>query len=240
MRILAAIIGAVIDGARDGASAPRERDEPRAYPLVGMRYRPYPYAEGGYGDVFWLRDKPTPEDFDYQVIPAIQPRGKRWSFQVGLEGAFLPTNIARGGLNSRLMIGLFEINTSWSYFHEFDIHDHLVMGDAKLGLSVGAPGVHLHLGTGPSVMIDPGVVEASQAATIGYSVASGWLEVHPLKPLTIGVGGEAGLMPGALYWRARGTAGVSIRRVELFAGYEHLQVGTVRLGGPMLGVIVRI
>ncbi|MCB9755620.1 MAG: hypothetical protein H6713_37290 [Myxococcales bacterium] len=241
-RLLLSIVGAMVSGASDGGgggSYGGERPPPRR---SRMRYRPYPYEGGGRGEVFWLEEQvgERAHELELGALPARAPAGRPWSFRVGLEGAFLPTNIARGGLQSRLMVGLFELNTSWSYFHEFDIHDHLVVGDAKAGLSVGTEGLRLHVGAGPSVMIDPGVPEPSQAATVGYSFASAWLEVQPMKPISIGLGGEGGRMPGTFYWRVRGTAGITIRRVELFAGYEHLQVGTVALGGPMLGVVVRI
>ena len=42
-----------------------------------------------------------------------------------------------------------------------------------------------------------------------------------------------------VFMEARGTLGVSINRVELFAGYDHRLVGDVPLGGPVVGAAVR-
>ena len=41
------------------------------------------------------------------------------------------------------------------------------------------------------------------------------------------------------FLEARATAGVSIRNVEIYAGYDHRQIGRVHLGGPTVGVAVR-
>ncbi|MCA9688959.1 MAG: hypothetical protein KC636_05075 [Myxococcales bacterium] len=216
-----------------------------------MRYRPYPYADGGEGYIFWLKELPladadSEEDDDETAAPVETPeaappaRGRFWSMSLGLEGAFLPTDTVRGGLSSRLSLGVFELNTSWSYLYEFDVRDRLVLGDLNLALTAGARWIQMSVGAGPTFLADPTITDLAQRTIVGVNFVSTRLHVFPRKPLALGLCADVGRLRAATFWRLRATVGATLGRVELFAGYEHLQIGDVPLGGPMIGAILRI
>ncbi|MCB9753678.1 MAG: hypothetical protein H6713_27365 [Myxococcales bacterium] len=260
---VAASIGRAIGAAIGEAMAEAIADVGRR-----VRYRPFPYADHRVGFSFLLPrpvdeelsvdderdddesdddesddDELAAEPQDPSPVPiedVIPERGRVWSLNLGLEGAFLPADTVRGGFSTRVLVSLFELNSSWSYLHEFDIRDRLVLGDINIGFSGGSRYVHAHFGVGPSFMIDPSVPDISARTLVGVNYVSARLEVFPKKPLVLKLGADAGRLRAADYWRLRASLGATIGKLELFAGYEHLQVGAVPLGGPMVGVVVWI
>jgi hypothetical protein len=79
------------------------------------------------------------------------------------------------------------------------------------------------------------VLDVGTATHCGYnfSVAA---DVFPRKPFVLSLQLDAGEVGDASLFRARGTVGVLYRGVEVFAGYDYLNIGGVDLQGPLAGL----
>ena len=61
-------------------------------------------------------------------------------------------------------------------------------------------------------------------------------DIFPVKPLVVSLSMDAGNVGHAGLFRARGTVGVLYRGLELFTGYDYLNIGGVDLQGPLAGL----
>ena len=55
------------------------------------------------------------------------------------------------------------------------------------------------------------------------------------RPMMLRLEGHAGSLGSAFVWQFRGTLGAMAGPVEIYGGYHHWGVGSVALGGPLLG-----
>jgi hypothetical protein len=68
---------------------------------------------------------------------------------------------------------------------------------------------------------------------INFTYGGDWF---PARPLVVSGAVDAGTLGGAGVFRGRATAGAVFNGWEVFAGYDYLRIGDVRLHGPLVGV----
>lgn len=194
---------------------------------VRRLYTRYPYANGARGFVLIV----DPEDED--------PPGQRLSGTFTLHGATLGPTVARAGADVELMVRRFGLAFELSPHLETRPLDALSLGSAAFMIGmVLLPRVQVHAGLGANVMID-GRVGLGEERVDAFGV-NGTLRasVFPARPVVLRARvdvGQLGVAPAVL---GRVTAGVLLRRFELFGGYEARSVGEVRLHGPTVGARV--
>jgi hypothetical protein len=186
--------------------------------------------------------RPYDRGFDgYHVTAAEDPgTAKAWAFDAGVEGAYVFDGVWRGGVNLRAGTRFLEIDSRTSFFLEAPggvPTDAMYLGDAGLWL-VAARLRHwtMRLGGGARYMVDgraPG--EGPREYALGWNVGAG-VDFFPVRPLVGSARVDVGRLWQATVVQARGTIGAMIGPLEVFAGWDHLQVGAVRLGGPLVGV----
>lgn len=178
---------------------------------------------------------------------------KELGFQIQAEGAYLYEDVWRGSAEFRAAQSRLYIQGNYDLMIEGPTPrldgDVEVTGQVRdrlhfVAFEVGGqfapcPVVAIRVAPVLTVMFDDrgsNVDEQLVAPWMGWSVA---LDVFPVRPLVLR--GRAALHRsfGASMLQLRATAGVSLNRVELYAGYEYRQVGDVPLGGPTAGVAVR-
>jgi hypothetical protein len=127
------------------------------------------------------------------------------------------------------------LKTDWDYYTErlaCGCRDDLWLGDLTATYRlVEEPEMQIYLGAGARWLLDHGDSRG------GVNFYSGFDCFLP-KPVHIFGSLEAGSLGSAGVWRARGGAGWHWSRAELFAGYDCLSIGGVRLQGPFVGVRV--
>jgi hypothetical protein len=194
---------------------------------VRRLYTRYPYADGARGFVL----KVDPEDED--------PPGQRFAGSFTLDGAALGPTVGRAGADVELMVRRFGLAFDLAPHLELRPLDALSLGQA--GLLVGLvllPRWQVHGGLGANVMID-GRVRAPEERVDAVGV-NGTLRttVLPARPVVLRGRMDVGWLGVAPAVLGRVTAGVLVRRVELFGGYEGRRVGDVVLHGPTVGARV--
>lgn len=65
------------------------------------------------------------------------------------------------------------------------------------------------------------------------------VETYPVRPLILTIRGEAGWLDDATLWRIRATAGLSLWRIETYAGFDALAISDRLESGPVAGVRLR-
>jgi hypothetical protein len=138
----------------------------------------------------------------------------------------------RGALSARLSAWRLELDTTWRLYLEHELEeetDSAVLGNAHLCYRFAQnPHLMFRAGVGYAHWIDAGGSEFGFDSIYGF-------DVFPRKPLIVSVDLGLGSLGDAFAWRARATLGANLGPVELFAGYEHISIGSVPLGGPVLG-----
>jgi len=185
---------------------------------------------------------PYENDYDgYNVRADESPvHGKPWAFNAGTEGAYMFDGVWRGAVDLRASFRFFELDSRTSFLIEAPsetVKDAMYLGDASL-FFVLARLQHwtLRVGGGARYMIDgrtPG--EGKRDYALGWNVGAGF-DFFPVRPLVISGRLDGGKLYAAPVVQARLTAGAAIGRIEIFGGYDHMQIGSVPLGGPLLGV----
>ncbi len=205
-------------------------------------FLPYPYAGGREG--YMVRAAPD-EDVASDTRAA--------AFRIGTEGAFLYEDVWRASANLRMMMPRFYIQGRYDLMLEgptpvvdgdVEVHgkvrDRLHFASFELGPQL-SPGERLavRFGLAGTVMFDdPQSLPQEPTVTPGIG---GALEVdlYPVRPLVFSGRGAVMGLGKTVMLEARATVGVSLNRFEIFAGYDHRQIGAVHLGGPTAGVAVR-
>lgn len=221
-------------GVGDGSS-PSLFDEPRGF-------LPYPYADGRRGYMRSASDgKTLPRD------------AHDAAFRVGAEGAYLYDDVWRSSAQFRLMVPRFYAQFRYDFFLEGPTP--VVEGDLELR---GTVRDRLHFATfdfGPqifasehlavrfglvgTVMFDDRRSLPQEPSTTPGAGAVIEFDAYPVRPLVLSGRGAILKLGQTVMLEARGTVGVSINRFEVYAGYDHRQIGNVHLGGPTVGVGVR-
>lgn len=186
--------------------------------------------------------RPYEHGFDgYHVTAAENPgTAKNWAINLAVEGAYVFDGVWRGAVHARAGTRYLEIDSRTSFFVEAPggvPTDAMYLGDAGIWL-VAARLRHwtIRLGGGGRYMVDgraPG--QGHREYALGWNVGAG-LDFFPVRPIVVSGRVDAGRLWQATVVQARGTVGAMVGPLEVYAGWDHLQLGTVRLGGPLLGV----
>lgn len=196
-------------------------------PITTRRYTPYPYADGAAGRIHIIEE----DDLD--------PAGHRFAGTATLDGAYYGPTLWRSGLAATLMFRRVGLGLDFAPHLETRPLDALMLGSANvLFAPVLRPRAQLHLGLGLNAMIDGRALPSGERTdALGFDVTTR-LTVLPVRPLVLRARFDFGSLGAANALLFRTTAGLMIRRAELFAGFETRRVGRVQMLGPTTGVRV--
>ncbi len=108
--------------------------------------------------------------------------------------------------------------------------DQLMFGDVALTYRFAeCEWMQMHAGLGGRLMFGDGRTRGG--FNFLYSA-----DVFPVRPLVVSASMELGTMKEAFAMRLRASAGVQIRAVEAFVGWDWLRIGSADLWGPMAGL----
>ena len=166
--------------------------------------------------------------------------GRRSAANASVEGAYLYDDVWRGAASLRVAFVPVEIVSRTSYLVEApegDPVDAMYLGDAAIMFVPAREREYtVRIGGGIRYMIDgrtPGLGRRDYA--MGFDFGAGF-DLFPRRPLVVSGRVDAGHLWKAWVLQARATVGVIAGPIELYAGYDHLQIARARLGGPVLGV----
>lgn len=239
--VLSALVSLLVAGSQDDedegccTSVDSSLDERRGF-------LPYPYADGREG--YMVRaapDSEVEEDTRHVVLRAAG------------EGAFLYDDVWRSSAQLRVMLPRFYVQGRYDFMLEGPtarldgdvevkgkVRDRLHFATFELGPQL-SPGERLavRFGVVGNIMFDDQrSLSEDPTVTPGIGAAAEF-DLYPIRPLVVSGRGSIMRLGDTVFMEARGTLGVSINRVELFAGYDHRLVGDVALGGPVVGAAVR-
>lgn len=186
--------------------------------------------------------RPYDRGFDgYHVSPGEDPgTAKSWAVNAGVEGAYLMDGVWRGSVNLRAAWRAIELDSRTSFLLEAPggiAKDAMYLGDAGLWLvPLRLRHWTARLGGGLRYMVDgrtPG--EGHREYALGWNVGAG-VDFFPVRPLVFSGRADVGRLWQATLVQGRATVGAMVGPLEIFAGYDHLQIGAVALGGPVLGL----
>lgn len=246
---LAAVAEAIDDDDDNDYGQTRRREIPpqpiRMAPSEPPRshgFLAYPYAEGQPG--FMVHTEPGDE---------LPEHAQEFALRVGAEGAFLYDDVWRAGSNLTVMLPNFYTRFGYDLMLEGPtprldgdievsgtVRDRLHFARLEFGPQLAPEEMFAaRLGLVGTLMFDDQrslPVEPTMVPGVGVSLE---FELYPVRPLVITARGGASKLGGATMLEGRLTAGVMIRRFEIYAGYDHRLIGNVPLGGPTLGVAAR-
>lgn len=169
------------------------------------------------------------------------------------EGAFLYEDVWRSSAQLRVMAPRFYVQARYDLMLEGPtarldgdievkgkVRDRLHFATFELGPQF-SPGERLavRFGLAGNIMFDDQrSLSEDPTVTPGIGAAAEF-DLYPIRPLVVSGRGSIMRLGDTVFMEARGTLGVSINRVEVFAGYDHRLVGDVPLGGPVVGAAVR-
>lgn len=226
-----------------GAAASNEESDGDASIVDEKRgFLPYPYADGRPG--YMVRAEPgdeVSEDTHHAV------------FRFGTEGGYLYEDVWRSSTQFRFMLPRFYGQLRFDHFLEGPtprldgdlevrgtVRDRLNFLNLELGPQFSA-GEHLavRFGVLGNLMFDDRR-SLPEDITMTHGVG-GVLEfdVYPVRPVVFSGRGVVQKLGKTVMFEGRATAGVMLNRFEIYAGYDHRQIGDVHLGGPTAGVSVR-
>lgn len=204
--------------------APPQLDEPPPRPAFERHALRWPYEARKRG---WVADPWLPHDEGH----------RRLAGRASVEGSYLFRGVWRSGFAARVGSPRLDVDTQMSLYYEAPQRDALYLGDTSLNFApVALPAVVWRVGMGARYMLDarlPGAGAREYAA--GWNLSTS-IDVFPGAPFVISARLERGTLYRTPVLRARATVGVVRKRFELFAGYDHLQIERVALGGPLLGL----
>jgi len=209
------------------------------------RFLRYPYAERLPG-AMWLAPctelpGPDPEGQEWRGLPATDssamvpaPKTRGWAgrFSLGESNDFDGLNRVNGLL---LLEGLhrFGVQVGWNYLTEQladNQQDSLWLGDATATFRFAqTEKVQLRTGLGLRWLAD----RTDSDFGVNFLYAG---DFYPVAPLVLSTSLELGSLGEAFVCHGRVTAGLLLKRWELFGGYDWLRIGSVDLQGPVLGL----
>jgi len=203
------------------------------------RFEDYPYSRGSNGLVVYPAPEPTdavvepPMDDESAVLEAPAP-GKPIAGQIRAEGSYILGGVYRGGLVARLMTPFrLELDGNFFAFAEpldDGSVDRSTFGNAHLGVRFAeSEHVQFRTGLGYRQYADQRSIEPGIDFFYGFEAELG---AH----LVLAAGVNAGSAGHAFVGQARASLGVMIGRFEIYAGYDHVSIGGVALGGPTAGI----
>jgi hypothetical protein len=206
-------------------------------------YEDYPYARGSNGLLRYPTleaeadagegkvDSATNEERSEAVAPR---SGKSVAAQLRAEGGYILGGLYRGGLGARLMTpGRLELDANFHTFAEplpNGLDDRATFANVHLGLRFAqSEHVQFHTALGYQQFADAQGVEPGIDFLYGF-------EVEPGAHLVLSFSGDLGSAGQAFVGQARASLGVMVGPIEVFAGYDHISIGGVELGGPDAGI----
>ncbi len=206
------------------------------------RFLLYPYAGNRRGYV--VR---TPESG-----PATEGT-KELGFHIQAEGAYLYEDVWRGSAEIRAAQSWLYMQGNYDLMLEGptprldgdvevagSVRDRLHFISFELGAQFApSPVIAIRVAPVLSVMFEDGRPDGSEPLVVPWLGWGAAFDVFPIRPLVLR--GRAALHStfGVPMVQLRATAGVTLGRAELYAGYDQRWVGAVPLGGPTAGVAVR-
>jgi hypothetical protein len=131
----------------------------------------------------------------------------------------------------------FGLESAWSVYVEPlapGVTDELTFGDVNVFFRLAqSPKAEFRMGLGANLMLDGERVDAGFNGTVA-------LDVFPIAPLILSLAVDMGMLGRAFALRARGTIGLMLSRVELFAGYDVHALDDLVFHGPLAGLRVWI
>lgn len=202
-------------------------------------FEAYPYAHGSNGLLRY--PEPVHEDGvdgdtanETNIEPAPPPSGKSVAGQVRAEGGYILGGTYRGALGGRLMVpGRLELDANFHGLVEplsDGAVDRATFGNAHVAVRFAqSEQVQFRTGLGYQQFADQYGVEPGIDFLYGFEAQLG---AH----LILGISGNLGSAGHAFVGQIRGSLGVMIDRFEIYAGYDHISIGVVPLGGPTAGI----
>jgi hypothetical protein len=159
---------------------------------------------------------------------------KVWGVRGGLEDGYCFNSVNRiGGRASIDTTSRFGLTTNWDHYYELlpnGRSDELVIGDLEATFRFAQSDfMQMHIGLGGRGLF-------SQTLTRGGFNMIYSADIYPIDPLVISASTEVGNINKAFTLRVRAQAGLQIRNLEAFVGYDWLRVGGADLHGPMAGL----
>ncbi len=244
-------LGAIAEALDDGDDdAPRRRREvaPRPIRIVpslpprSHGFLAYPYAQRRAG--FMVHTEPGDE------LPA---HAREFALRVGTEGAYLYDDVWRTGFSLTAMVPYFYTRLGYDLMLEGPtprldgdievqgtVRDRLHFARLELGPQIAPDEFFaVRLGLVGTLMFDDQRSLPAEPEMVPGLGAALEVEAYPVRPLVVTARGAVSKLGAARVLEARLTAGVMVRRFEIYAGYDHRVIGNVPLGGPTVGVAAR-
>lgn len=194
----------------------------------------YPYGDGSQGYMTILRhDEPELELVSHHSGPGNEV-SDHVSFGLTVSYAYDLDVVHHPGIEAKLDTSFrLGLQTSWTMLLEpmsTGRLDRLTLGTVDLAIRhVQHEHVQMHTGMGLRLMVDHG--QATPGFDFFYST-----DVFPVRPLVISTRVELGNLGSAFLVHARGHLGITFHGVEIFAGYDVWQIGSVVMHGPTGGI----
>ncbi|MEM6295531.1 MAG: hypothetical protein AAGA54_29930 [Myxococcota bacterium] len=207
-----------------------------------QRFLPYPYANGRRGYIV----RPA----DAKQADAV---GKELAAEVQAEGGYLYDDLWRSSLSVRASQSRLYMRGAYDLWVEGprarldgdleirgSVHDRLHRVSFEVGGQF-APSEVVTLRFAPvlSVLFEDRRSGSASPLVIPWLGWSAGMDLFVARPLVLRANAAIHGSFGVLMPHLRATAGINLRRVELYAGYDQRWVGAVSLGGPTAGLTVR-
>jgi hypothetical protein len=192
---------------------------------------PYAWPDMGYAYLDRFDDKP----WERQALPWYDAEYlKPWAVRLALDEGNDFNGLNR--VNGRLTVDTSSrlgATTNWSWFARklsCGCIESSVVGDLNVTARFAQhEWVQMYAGVG------------ARLRTYGCDTQAGFnclygADVFPVRPVVLSALFEVGNLDDMLVVHARGTVGAALGRIEVFAGYDFLRIGTVNYQGPLVGV----
>jgi hypothetical protein len=162
-----------------------------------------------------------------------QAVGQSWAFQISADVVPQVDAILRLDASVRIQTPIrLELESGWSHFRErlpTGETDQLTIGDLNFVVRFAQSSTaQFRAGLGARVMVDAAGTDPGFNVTYGF-------DLFPVDPLVISAAVDLGMLGFAGYAQGRFTLGVTLLGGELYAGWDHIQIGGVSLTGPVAG-----
>ena len=195
--------------------------------VAARRYAPYPYARGYRGQMRIVEEDET------------APESRSFSGSVAVHGAWFGPTLVRSGVDLQLTGRAVGLGIDLDPMLETRPLDALTLGSVNgLLVPVLRPRVQLLIGMGVNLMIDGRALPSGERTDAIGANTTMRIAVFPVRPLVLRGRVDMGNLGNALSLMFRPTAGLMLRRFEIFAGYEGRAIGNVSMHGPTGGLRV--
>lgn len=142
----------------------------------------------------------------------------------GYRGHLLVEHVSRFGFDAEL--------NAWHESLPFGASDHLWTGDANVMYRFAQnERVQLRSGIGLAWLAD------DEQLDLGFNFTYGG-DFYPIRPLVVSAELDAGWVGEAWLLHLRSTVGVVYRQVEVYTGYDYLEIGDAQVDGLVAGIRV--